>query len=419
MPTVQLDTNAYYNRLSQLAAQRNQNRLLDEQRAQQVLENDRQNRLMGMSEAQAKMQRQRFDADMAAGDRAVASDERAARDQSVQRVGAISRKALTIHDPAQRKAFLQQVLPVYAQDFGLFGVDTTSADGMARMMATPDEEIAGNLQRLAALGQDDAAKTANVPSAIQTFEYMERLSPQARARMLEGMRAPQVREIGGVQTIVGPGGSMTPLGSLEGERDARRGLAGATQHGKDEASRNAAYIDAGLAAADATAITRRGLELLAEVKTGGLNAVMLKASNLFGVTGADEGELSANLGKAVLAQLRSTFGAQFTENEGARLASIEAGFGKSTEANRRLLEQAQKILDRAARRGLAAAESSGDTFAADEIRKSLGFSLSAQPEKRGAGGLPPTNARGWKLMRDAQGNQAYVSPNGRQFEEVR
>jgi len=31
---------------------------------------------------------------------------------------------------------------------------------------------------------------------------------------------------------------------------------------------------------------------------------------------------------------------------------------------------------------------------------------------------PPTNARGWRLMVDAQGNRAYVSPDGTQFEEV-
>lgn len=30
----------------------------------------------------------------------------------------------------------------------------------------------------------------------------------------------------------------------------------------------------------------------------------------------------------------------------------------------------------------------------------------------------PVNAKGWKLMRDAAGNQAYVSPDGTQFEEV-
>lgn len=32
---------------------------------------------------------------------------------------------------------------------------------------------------------------------------------------------------------------------------------------------------------------------------------------------------------------------------------------------------------------------------------------------------PPTNAKGWTLHTDANGNQAYVSPDGKQFEEVK
>lgn len=145
----------------------------------------------------------------------------------------------------------------------------------------------------------------------------------------------------------------------------------ARQTGKGESERYAEYIDNGLKAADSIAIVRRGLSLLGEVKTGGIDAVKLKATNLFGITGADEAELSSNLGKAVLSQLRATFGAQFTEKEGARLSEIEAGFGKSTEGNKRLLEQAGKILDRVARRGLDAANKSGDTFSANEIRNSM------------------------------------------------
>lgn len=35
------------------------------------------------------------------------------------------------------------------------------------------------------------------------------------------------------------------------------------------------------------------------------------------------------------------------------------------------------------------------------------------------GGAPNTNARGWALHVDANGNRAYVSPDGKQFEEVR
>lgn len=42
---------------------------------------------------------------------------------------------------------------------------------------------------------------------------------------------------------------------------------------------------------------------------------------------------------------------------------------------------------------------------------------STQPTKASPT-LPAKNSRGWTLMRDAQGNQAYVSPDGKQHEEV-
>jgi hypothetical protein len=57
----------------------------------------------------------------------------------------------------------------------------------------------------------------------------------------------------------------------------------------------------------------------------------------------------------------------------------------------------------------------------DEARKRMtggspgvGAPGSAQPAAPAA-----ANAKGWKLMRDAKGNQAYVSPDGKQFEEVK
>lgn len=37
----------------------------------------------------------------------------------------------------------------------------------------------------------------------------------------------------------------------------------------------------------------------------------------------------------------------------------------------------------------------------------------------GATATPPVNAKGWALHKDAKGNEAYVSPDGKQFEEVR
>jgi len=148
---------------------------------------------------------------------------------------------------------------------------------------------------------------------------------------------------------------------------------------KGQAARRQNQIDNGIDAADATANIRRALDLIGQVPTGGVDAVSLKAKQLFGVEGADEAELSSRLGKAVLSQLRATFGAAFTEREGARLASIEAGFGKSTAGNKRLLDQTLKILNRSAQRGIRAAESAGDKAAAQDIREALEFVLEDEP----------------------------------------
>lgn len=135
-------------------------------------------------------------------------------------------------------------------------------------------------------------------------------------------------------------------------------------------------VAAGQDAADATASLRRGLQLIEYIGTGGVDKASLYAKQFFGVESADEAELSSLLGKAILAQLRSTFGAQFTEREGARLERIESNFGKSTAGNKRLLQNALTISERAARRGMRAAEKLGDDDLYKEIEDALNFELS-------------------------------------------
>lgn len=157
--------------------------------------------------------------------------------------------------------------------------------------------------------------------------------------------------------------------------ERRVGEAGEKRRATGEAARFQGHIDKGLDAADQVAVINRSLELLQTVETGGIDAANLRAQQFLGVEGADEAELSANLGKAMISQLRETFGAAFTEREGARLARIEAGFGKSTEGNVRLINRTKKLLTRAAQRGINAAERSGDFDSADEIRDALEFSL--------------------------------------------
>lgn len=137
--------------------------------------------------------------------------------------------------------------------------------------------------------------------------------------------------------------------------------------GKGEAGRVQKTIAEGVDAVQGIPILRRSLQLLERIETGGIDAARLRAKQLFGVEGADEGELSANLGRAVLSQLKATFGSAFTEREGARLERMSAGFGKSAAANKRILRQSLKIADNAAQRALDAARDSGDTAAEEQI----------------------------------------------------
>lgn len=46
-------------------------------------------------------------------------------------------------------------------------------------------------------------------------------------------------------------------------------------------------------------------------------------------------------------------------------------------------------------------------------------SPSQQPSTPAAKSAPPVNAKGWRIHRDAKGNMAYVSPDGKQFEEIK
>jgi len=142
---------------------------------------------------------------------------------------------------------------------------------------------------------------------------------------------------------------------------------GSRKTGAAQATRAQTTINIGVDAVKGIPILRRSLQLLETIDTGGIDAFALGARRLFGVEGADEGELSANLGKAVLSRLKETFGAAFTENEGKRLEELSAGFGKSAASNKRLLRQALLIVDGAAKRGLDAATESGDKLAMSEI----------------------------------------------------
>lgn len=149
---------------------------------------------------------------------------------------------------------------------------------------------------------------------------------------------------------------------------------------KGEEGRAQSLIERGSLAAESTAGLRRGIQLLDQVKTGGPRAVALRVKQLFGIETADEGELSNQLSKAVLSQLRETFGAAFTENEGRRLERIEASFTKSPATNKRLLQQSLQIAERTAKRAREAARKRGDMETVNDIDNLLEFSLSEEQQ---------------------------------------
>ena len=162
---------------------------------------------------------------------------------------------------------------------------------------------------------------------------------------------------------------------LEREKTEQQRIRG-EQTAKTE--RLTGFADTGLTAAQAHTTTKRSLDLLGEIKTGGWEGVQLRAEQLFGIQSGNEAELTTGMLRVVLAQLKPVFGAAFTKAEGDSLKAIEANIGKSTEGNIQLLEQLLKIQNRAARRGISAANEINDKFTANEIQAELDFNLSTE-----------------------------------------
>lgn len=166
----------------------------------------------------------------------------------------------------------------------------------------------------------------------------------------------------------------------EYEPGLEREKAAGKEIGKSEEERQTDIIDKGLVAAESIPNINRGIQLLDQVKTGGIDSVALSAKRFFGVEGANEGELSYRLSKAVLSQLKSTFGAQFTAAEGDKLDRIEAGFGKSPAVNRRLLQQAFLMAKQKANRAKIAAKRRNDDATVEEIDNWLNFDITKEME---------------------------------------
>lgn len=194
----------------------------------------------------------------------------------------------------------------------------------------------------------------NVPQGMRAVPPPGQLAFDPNAIAAQGAARTGV-DVANVQALTQP----------EAEREA------AQRRAVSQVERSQSIITAGAEAASSIPVVKRAIDLLGEVETGGYNAVAMRARSLFGVESADEGELSYNLSRNVLQQLKPIFGAAFTAAEGDRLERIEAGIGRNTETNIRLLNQALGEIERSARKAYDRAYAEGDMQTAIEIDRGL------------------------------------------------
>jgi hypothetical protein len=279
-------------------------------------------------------------------------------------------------DPQQAVSFMLQ----RRNKLNNLGIETPTIDEFLQTASFDPDKAVDDLDKITeAVEKAGIVKPAELGKS-KAFAPVTLVNPKTKEKILA---SPTIGADGraSLNRFDIPEGFQVSRETAEEKRSADAVAAEETARGRTRGTqsekRDQAFIDRGLAAADSTANVRRGIQLLEEVETGGIDAIALRAKQIFGVESGDEGELVGLLGKAVLSQLRETFGAQFTVKEGEQLARIEAGVGKSPAGNRRLLNNALTLLDRLARRGLKAAKDRDDTFSVEEIESALAFDLDA------------------------------------------
>lgn len=163
-------------------------------------------------------------------------------------------------------------------------------------------------------------------------------------------------------------------------------------------------------------------ELLNAKGLSGITGIKGSFPNVPGTSAADAqaklDTLKSQVGFGVLQDMRNN------SKTGGALGSVSDAEGKRLEANLAALDKAQsegqmreslqKIIDYSeqAKGRLRDAYNLKHGDSGNQYRQ-------AQPaSSTPMANLPPTNRKGWSLHVDAQGNKAYVSPNGKDYEEV-
>jgi hypothetical protein len=198
-------------------------------------------------------------------------------------------------------------------------------------------------------------------------------------------------------TLTGNGGKPIPVGALRLVDDAKQaiGTAGASTK----------LVD------DALTKLQSG-----KVKLGLVNNATARARNAMG--SSSEASLTYADIKQTFEKLRNNYLllAKGVQTEGDATRAWNSEIGESAQNDNALaIQQLNKA------KGLISGMVDMQNSRIDTVYSNYGSGrpdAGMQPAQGQptSGNLPPANAKGWKLHQDAQGNKAYVSPDGKQFE---
>jgi hypothetical protein len=317
---------------------------------------------------------------------------------SLARIGSIAQKALTITDPTQRKGFLQQSIGAYRNDFAALGSDTSK---VGDMLALPDDQLAATLGQVAQFAPKakpiEVAKGGAVIQEGADGKYSETYRNPDAADEAKGDFSLNPGEIrfdrsgkkiaeGGPKVLTKPEGfdiAAKLRGEYNKEASTFTGVADAYQRIKDSAADPSAAGDLALIfnymkVLDPGSTVREGEFATAEQAGSIPTQIIAKYNKIL-------------KGERLAADQRADF-----VNRADRLYK-----GQENRFNTRVKDRYTGL---AKRYGLDPAEV-------------LSNPTTASGTAAGQA-VPTTNSQGWTLHVDAQGNQAYVSPDGKQFQEV-
>lgn len=333
--------------------------------------------------------------------------KRAAMVNAFPRIGTIAAQISTLGDPAQKRLAFKNAIVANGADFDALGMPHT--DALAKLEQTDDATLEATLAKLAEyapksgpvkVGKDDRLVRPGADGKYETVLDAVQSPESADNNFAKVDPSNYTRESIAVFQKSGNYGDLVPL--EKPDPNASNNTFNHENTLRDEYTKN----------------TQQHAELLNSFET-------LKT---LGANGSPAGDIAmvAAFMRAVDPGSRVTGAEQATaENSGGVPAVIRSyynqllGKGQLSETQRAdFMSQAENLVNGRARAYKGQREKYGGLAKryglnpANVIGDELTISGSVKQP-------PKLNAKGWKLKVDDQGNKAYVSPDGSQFEEVK